>query len=162
MPNPWMILGAVVFAIAAYFYGHQQGGNAVRVEWEVEKSQANAQAAEVLQQANAKTRAVEQALAQSQVKVEKIYVEKVREVQVVRDELSDVARNGGLFIDAACPDGSGQLSSPATGAGGNHGGAKARLSGEAAEALVSIAADADEIVLQLQACQAILNEERKP
>lgn len=160
MPNPWMILGALAFAIAAYFYGHHEGGNAVTAQWEVEKSQANQQAAQALQESNARALEAERALAKKQVKVEKIYVEKTREVEVVRDQLVDVARTGGLFIDAACSNGSGQLSGAATGGGGNHGREKARLSNEAAEALVAIAADADKVVQQLTACQSILNEER--
>jgi hypothetical protein len=43
----------------------------------------------------------------------------------------------------------------------DHGGTKARLSGEAAEALIAIAADADEIVHQLKSCQEILRSERE-
>jgi hypothetical protein len=162
MPNPWIILGAVAFAIAAYFYGHYEGGHAVTAQWEAEKSQANAQAAQVLQEANARVLEAERALAVRQVKVEKVYVEKIKEVEVERNSLSATARNDGLFIDAACPDSGGELSGAATGPGGDHGGTKARLSGEAADALIALAADADEVVHQLQACQAILIEERKP
>ncbi len=157
-----MILGAVVFAIAAYFYGHYEGGHAVKAEWEAEKSEANAQAAQALQDANARVLEAERALAVKQVKVEKIYVEKIREVEIERNSLSAASRDDGLFIDAACPDRGGELPGVAAGPGGDHGGEKARLSESSANALIALAADADEIVHQLTACQAILREERQP
>lgn len=160
MPNPWMILGALAVVIAAYFYGHHEGGNAVTAQWEIEKSQANQQSAEVLQQANARALDAERALAKKQVKMEKIYVENVREVEVVRDQLVNVAHTDGLFIDATCSDSSGKLPGVATSAGGNYGTTKARLSESTAEALINIAADGDKIVQQLTACQSVLNEER--
>jgi hypothetical protein len=93
--------------------------------------------------------------------VEKVYVDKVRTVEVERRQLVDVARTDGLFIDAACPDNSNPVPSAAASPGGDHGGTKARLSGEAAEALIAIAADADEITHQLTACQEILRNERE-
>jgi hypothetical protein len=93
--------------------------------------------------------------------VEKVYVDKIRTVEVVRDKLIDTARTDGLFIDAACPDRSNPVPSAASSPSSDHGGAKARLSGEAAEALIAIAADADEITHQLNACQEILRNERE-
>jgi prophage endopeptidase len=93
--------------------------------------------------------------------VEKVYVDKIRTVEVVRDKLIDTARTDGLFIDAACPDHSNPVPSAASSPSSDHGGAKARLSGEAAEALIAIAADADEITHQLTACQEILRNERE-
>jgi hypothetical protein len=82
-------------------------------------------------------------------------------VEVEKQQLIDVVRTDGLFIDAACPDPSNAVSSPAASPGSDHGGTKARLSGETAEALIAIAADADEITHQLTACQEILRNERE-
>ena len=161
MPNPYVILGALVFAICSYFYGHHTGVQVTKAEWEAEKAVAAAEAAKILKAEQDKVREFEHLLANTQTRVEKVYVDKVREVQVERNSLSTTARNDGLFIDAACPDNSNPVPSAAPSTSSDHGGTKARLSGEAAEALIAIAADADEIVHQLKSCQEILRNERE-
>jgi hypothetical protein len=114
-----------------------------------------------LAKANQEVRELEHLLANTQNRVEKVYVDKIRTVEVEKQQLIDVARTDGLFIDAACPDNSNAVPSAASSASSDHGGTKARLSGEAAEALIAIAADADEITHQLTACQEILRNERE-
>jgi hypothetical protein len=161
MPNPYVIIGALVFAICSYFYGHHTGVQVTKAEWEAEKLVAAADAARILKAEQDKVREYEHLLANTQNRVEKVYVDKIRTVEVVRDKLIDTARTDGLFIDAACPDRSNAVPSAATSPGSDHGGTKARLSGEAAEALIAIAADADEITHQLNACQEILRNERE-
>jgi len=161
MPSPYVIIGALVFAICSYFYGHHTGVQVTKAEWEAEKATAAIEAGKVLDKANQEVRELEHLLANTQTRVEKVYVDKVRTVEVERKQLVDVARTDGLFIDAACPDNSNPVPSAAASPGSDHGGAKARLSGEAAEALIAIAADADEITHQLNACQEILRNERE-
>jgi hypothetical protein len=161
MPSPYVIIGALVFAICAYFYGHHTGVAVTKADWEAEKAVAAADAAKILKAEQDKVREFEHLLANTQTRVEKVYVEKIRTVEVEKQQLIDVARTDGLFIDAACPDNSNAVSSPAASPGSDHGGTKARLSGEAAEALIAIAADADEITHQLTACQEILRNERE-
>ena len=160
MPNPYVIIGALVFAICSYFYGHHTGVQVTKAEWEAEKLVAAADAARILKAEQDKVREYEHLLANTQNRVEKVYVDKIRTVEVVRDKLIDTARTDGLFIDAACPDRSNPVPSAAASTSSDHGGTKARLSGEAAEALIAIAADADEITHQLTACQEILRNER--
>jgi hypothetical protein len=161
MPNPYIILGALIFAICSYFYGHHTGVQVTKAEWEAEKATAAIEAGKVLAAEQAKVAEFEHLLANTQNRVEKVYVDKIRTVEVERKQLVDVARTDGLFIDASCPDSSNAVSSPAASPGSDHGGKKARLSGEAAEALIAIAADADEITHQLTACQEILRNERE-
>jgi hypothetical protein len=161
MPNPWVIVGALALVVGSYFYGHHTGVQVTKADWEAEKAAAAIEAGKVLAKANQEVRELEHLLANTQTRVEKVYVDKVREVQVERNSLSATARNDGLFIDAACPDSSNAVPSPAASPSGDHGGTKARLSGEAAEALIAIAADADEVVNQLTACQEILRNERE-
>jgi DNA gyrase/topoisomerase IV subunit A len=161
MPSPWVIIGALVLVIGSYFYGHRTGVQVTKADWEAEKAAAAIEAGKVLAKANQEVRELEHLLANTQNKVEKVYVEKIRTVEVEKQQLIDVARTDGLFIDAACPDPSNAVSSPAASPGSDHGGTKARLSGEAAEALIAIAADADEITHQLTACQEILRNERE-
>jgi hypothetical protein len=161
MPNPYVIVGALVLVICSYFYGHHTGVQVTKADWEAEKATAAIEAGKILDKANKEVRELEHLLANTQNRVEKVYVKKVRTVEVERQQLVDVARTDGLFIDASCPDSSNSVSSPAASPGSDHGGAKARLSGEAAEALIAIAADADEITHQLTACQEILRNERE-
>jgi hypothetical protein len=161
MPSPYVIVGALVLVICSYFYGHHAGVQVTKAEWEAEKAAAAIEAGKVLAAEQAKVTEYEHLLANTQNRVEKVYVDKIREVQVERNSLSATARTDGLFIDAACPDNSNPVPSAAASPGGDHGGTKARLSGEAAEALIAIAADADEITHQLTACQEILRNERE-
>jgi len=161
MPNPYVIVGALVLVICSYFYGHQTGVAVTKAEWEAEKLVAAADAARILKAEQDKVTEYEHLLANTQNRVEKVYVDKIRTVEVVRDKLIDTARTDGLFIDAACPDHSNPVPSAAASTSSDHGGTKARLSGEAAEALITIAADADEITHQLNACQEILRNERE-
>ena len=161
MPSPYVIVGALVLVICSYFYGHHTGVQVTKADWEAEKATAAIEAGKALDKANKEVRELEHLLANAQTKVEKVYVDKVRTVEVERRQLVDVARTDGLFIDAACPDNSNPVPSPAASPSSDHGGAKARLSGAAAEALIAIAADADEIVYQLKACQEILRNERE-
>ncbi len=161
MPNPYVIVGALVFAICAYFYGHHTGVQVTKAEWEAEKATAAIEAGKVLAAEQAKVAEFEHLLANTQTKVEKVYVDKVRVVEVEKQQLINTARTDGLFIDATCPDNSNPVPSATPSASSDYGGTKARLSGEAAEALIAIAADADEVVNQLTACQEILRNERE-
>lgn len=161
MPNPYVIIGALVFAICSYFYGHHTGVQVTKAEWETEKAAAAIEAGKVLAAEQAKVAEFEHLLANTQTRVEKVYVDKVRTIEVEKQKLVDVARTDGLYIDASCPDNSNAVPSATPGSGSDHGSTKARLSGEAAEALIAIAADADEITNQLTACQEILRNERE-
>ena len=161
MPNPYVIVGALVLVICSYFYGHHTGVQVTKAEWEAEKATAAIEAGKVLAAEQAKVAEFEHLLANTQTKVEKVYVDKVRTVEVEKQKLVDVARTDGLYIDASCPDSSNAVPSASPGSGSDHGNTKARLSGAASEALIAIAADADEIVNQLTACQEILRNERE-
>jgi hypothetical protein len=161
MPNPWVLLGGLALIIASYFYGNYVGVAVTKADWEAEKAEAAIEAGRVLAKAQDEVRELEHLLANTQNRVEKVYVEKIRTVEVEKQQLVDIARTDGLFIDAACPDPSNPVPGSASSPSGDHGGTKARLSGEAAEALIAIAADADEITHQLTACQEILRNERE-
>jgi hypothetical protein len=161
MPNPWVIVGALALVIGSYFYGHHTGVEVTKTAWEAEKAAAAIEAGKVLAAKQAKVAEYEHLLANTQTKVEKVYVDKVRTVEVEKQKLVTVARTDGLFIDAACPDRSSAVPSAAPAPSSSNGNTKARLSGEAAEALIAIAADADEVTHQLTACQEILRNERE-
>jgi hypothetical protein len=158
MINPWVIVGGLVIVIASFFYGHHTGAKSTMAAWEKEKAMANQEAFDKLTAANAQVREYEQKLATVQNNVEKVYVKKINDVKKQRDDA--IAKSNGLFIDATCPNSGSKLPETSSDSSVNNGGEKARLSREAAEFLISIAADADEIVHQLNACQQILINER--
>jgi hypothetical protein len=161
MPNPWVIVGVFALVIGSYFYGNHVGVQMTKAEWEAEKAALAIEAGKVLAAEQNKVREFEHLLANTQNRVEKVYVEKIRTVEVESQRLVDIARTDGLFINATCSDNSNAMPGAAASPGGDHGGTKARLSGETAEALIAIAADADEITHQLTACQEILRNERE-
>lgn len=161
MINPWVLVGGAALVVGSYFYGYSTGSDVAKSAWEAEKAIATKEAMENFIAASEKVKTLEQQLATKQNKVEKVYVNKIRTVEVESKRITDIARNDGLFIDASCPDSNNPLSGSASGASGSDGAKKARLSREASDALISIAADADTIVHQLTACQAILEAERQ-
>ena len=161
MINPWFLVGSGVLIIASYFYGYSTGYDVSKSAWEAEKSITTKEAMDNMIAATDKVKSLEQELATKQNKVEKVYVNKIRTVEVESKRITDIARNDGLFVDASCADSSGPLPDSASGSGSSNGSQKAKLSRKAADALISIAADADTIVHQLTACQAILEAERQ-
>jgi hypothetical protein len=161
MPSPYVIIGALVFAICTYFYGHHTGVQVTKADWEAEKAAMAVEAAKTMAEVTTQVRELEHLLANTQTRVEKVYVDKIKVVEIEREQFINVARTDGLFIDATCPDNSNPMSGIASSPSGDYGATKARLSGETAEALIAIAADADEITHQLTACQEILRNERE-
>lgn len=161
MPNPWLLVGAAALVICSFFYGRHTGVQVTKADWEAEKAALAVEAANTLAKAQAEVAEVERLLAAKQNKVERVYVDRIKTVEDDSQRLSDISKSDGLFISASCPDNSNTMPSAASSASGDNAGTKARLSGEAAEALIAIAADADRIVHQLTACQKILEAERQ-
>jgi hypothetical protein len=66
-----------------------------------------------------------------------------------------------LYVDARCPGRGDGVPAAEPGAGGRDGEARAELSRQAAEFLVSLASEADAAVKQLAACQAVIESDRR-
>lgn len=164
MPNPWVIVGMLVLVISSYFYGHNQGGKEMLAAWNAEKAEANAQATKVLEAERAKVAAKEKAQAANFRVAEARLLRETKKVQDEKAALMSAARTDGLFVNldaSACSDGSGSVPGATSGSGNGDGRARARLPEQVAEGLIGLAADADEVVIQLQTCQQILKAERK-
>jgi len=164
VPNPWVIIGMLVLVTSSYFYGHNQGGKEMLAAWNAEKAEANAQATKVLEAERAKAAAREKAQAANFRVAEARLLRETKKVQDEKAALITTARTDGLFVNldaAACADGSGSVPGAASGSGNGDGRARARLPDQVAEGLIGLAADADEVVIQLQTCQQILKAERK-
>lgn len=167
--NPYVILGAVVlWAISLFGVGHWQnnaGHEAERLVWQeranTELATANAKILQMENDARETEHQHSEEVAAAAAKYEK---EKTN-VIAQKDAAIASLRSGTLRLRdpyspgiKTCGDPIGAI---ATATGGRDGGAPTQLSGETSEFLISLASEADEVVKQLQACQAIVLSDRK-
>ena len=164
--NPWIIVGFLVALIAVgaggYMKGETDGRTSEHNQWETREAAINADAAIKIAAADAKVAAAEHALSVNLNAVDTIYQGKLKE----KDNALAVARTDahahGLFVDAICPASTGNTAGSITAAAGlGYGATHARLPDALADAVLAIGADADKVVEQLTACQAVVIADRK-
>ena len=162
MPKSWILLAMFVVAISSYFYGHRQGQAVVQAQWQAEKAEANAQAAIAINKAQEAARATERYQAQKFQQAEAKLLEENRKVQNEKNDLLAAARNNGLRLPGAkSANNSGGMPETAARASSNQPETICYLPEEFVRDLANEAERADQITLQLTACQMILEEERK-
>lgn len=161
----YLIAGA--FVLAALAWGvrsiYQSGREAERKVWEQREAKITADANEKVRLAQQRLIAQERAHAAALTEVSADYQRKLQENVNAKDRVIAGLRDGSrkLFVSARCPNAGGVVSGAPAGAGGRDGDARAELSGSAAEFLVAIASEADAVVRQLSACQAVIAADRK-
>lgn len=150
-------------AISAYFYGHRQGQAVIQAEWQAEKAEANAQAALAIKKAQDAAIATERRQAAQFRTVEAKLIADNRKVQDEKNALLDgFSKSGGLRLPSSkSADNSSAVSTAATSASGSDAEAVCHLPEEFVRELAAEAQRADQITYQLEACQMILEEERK-
>jgi hypothetical protein len=163
MPKSWIFLAMFVVAISSYFYGHRQGQAVIQAQWQAEKAEANAQAALAIKKAQDEAIATERRQVAQFRTVEAKLIEDNRKVQNEKDALLDsFSKSGGLRIPSAkSANNSNAVSSASSSSGSNNAKAVCHLPEEFVRELANEAERADQITLQLTACQMILEEERK-
>lgn len=162
MPKSWILLAMFVVAISSYFYGHRQGQAVVQAEWQAEKAEANAQAALAIKKAQDEAMATERRQAAQFRTVEAKLIEDNRKVQNEKDALLANFKSSGLRLPSTKgTDHSGTVSSITSSSSGDNAEAVCHLPEEFVRDLATEAERADQITLQLTACQMILEEERK-
>lgn len=163
MPKSWIFLAMFVVAISSYFYGHRQGQAVIQAEWQAEKAEANAQAALAIKKAQDEAIATERKQAAQFRTVEAKLIEDNRKVQNEKDALLDsFNKSGGLrFPSSKSANNSSAVSSATSSSASNNAEAVCHLPEEFVRELANEAERADQITLQLTACQMILEEERK-
>lgn len=169
--NPYLIIGALVAVIASFFAGQHNGARVERAGWlQRENAELVAANAKILQ-LEEKARAEEAAHAVALNKISADYQGALNDARAETKRLADAARTGGfrLRVHAACPGtapGAAGAASAAPGgrdgppAGELPGEAAATLSGADAAFLIDLAGEADEVVRQLGACQAVVRADR--
>lgn len=163
MPKSWIFLAMFVIAISSYFYGHRQGQAVIQAEWQAEKAEANAQAALAIKKAQDEAIATERRQVAQFRTVEAKLIEDNRKVQNEKDALLDsFTKSGGLRLPSSkSANNSNAVSSASSSSGSNNAEAVCHLPEEFVRKLANEAERADQITLQLTACQMILEEERK-
>ena len=161
IPSPHLLgILAIAWVVSlglAGYTGYDYGSSSVEARWQAREVQVNAEHSAKLQAATERAREVERAANERYATVDASYQKRLQEVNRAKTAALDaLGRAGRLSIPAECPSsGSAMPGTPAAASIGN-GGARARLSDSAARFLVGLASEADAVVEQLRACQAVL------
>lgn len=151
--------------IGAYFYGRADGVAITERNWQAREAKINAEHAEKIAAAGKLARDAEGRHAAELAAVSADYQKKLKENRDAKDRaIADLRRtHQRLSIPAACPPpGGGGVPETRSASGGRDGEARAQLSQSAIDFLISLAAEADEVVLQLTACQAVVPRPTPP
>jgi len=137
MPNPWLIIGAIAFVMASYFYGHHAGFVDRDNEMQAEISRLNAVAREK-----------EQQLAQDLNNTSSQLKEANDVVTKKQSDLDRLINSGRVRLNATgCPQGSANATSTS---GNNETGAESDR--ETLRLIAEIAAEGDRAINKLNAC----------
>ena len=167
-PYGYLILAlAVLGAIAGAGYkGYSLGADSVRVEWNaaaLKEANANSKA---LQEASDRERAKEQESARKLSAASKAYQKGLANAETAKLRALDAVHTGALKLrlteSAGCEVGGSGTGTIAASAGGRDGGETGQFLGQADSAfLVALASEADQVTLQLSACQEVVRSDRQ-
>ncbi len=162
IPSPYLIIGVLIALALAGWGGERVGERLNDQAWQKREAAINAQAATKIQEANDKVREAEHKRAADVNVVAEDYENQLKDKDDAHAKALAAARSGGLFVHTACPapSGNAQGSVASTASVGN-GQARARFSDADSEFLLAIGSEADRIVAQLTACQAVIAADRK-
>ena len=170
------IFAIVSFALTAgvlvllHFYGQHQfslGEATEQARWVARENAALRAANEEISQLNTQAREQERQHAEAMAHISTQFQEQLQHVKSQKDSVIADLRTGAvrLRIPVTAPSTSaacGGIPAEAfASAAGRDGETRAELSAEAAEFLVGLASEADEVVQQLSACQALLQADRE-
>lgn len=147
----------LVLLAGTWWHGHRTGAAGVQAEWDADQARMTAR---LLAQEQA-ARAAEQQHAQALVAIDAQYQENERHAQLENNRLRAQLRTGTVRLSVPVVAGSCNLPSDDSASGLRDSSPRAELSAEAADDLVALADDADAVVRQLTACQAVVDEYQK-
>lgn len=152
-------LAALAVVLCAFATGWNLSAKYAKNVYDKQKAEADSQQARDFANAQQSARAREQELTQRIAGIDREYQEKIKAKDKERMAALAVARSRGLYVRAACPNGS--LPDAATGTRSGDGTARVRLSEPDAGFLLGLASEADQITEQLAACQTIVRADRE-
>ncbi len=164
MPNPWILIGLglawIASLVAVGSWQRDDGATDERARWQARELEQAIAAANKRHELDARYRAAEQEHATRLAAVSADYQRRLSDAQTTRRADAAAVRAGTLVLRdhaaAAGGAGGGCVPGAATAAGGRDGPAPGELSPAAAGFLLELAADADEVAVQLGACQTAL------
>lgn len=154
------LLAALALVAAVFGFGWHLGSEHTQAQWDREKAELNAQAAQEIAAANQRVLDAEHAATARIAQAEQAFTKKLQEKQDAEIAAVERARTDGLFINAECPSAADPVSSPAGNTGRGARQARVKLPATDGEFLVRLAAEADRVTEQLSACQDMLQKER--
>ncbi|BCB28409.1 hypothetical protein SKTS_32950 [Sulfurimicrobium lacus] len=166
----WLAAVALIAAVVAafYAYGQQQFGlgmTSERATWLARENGALTKANGRIKELEEQARTREHEHAQDMAVASAKYQEDLKHEKAAKDRVIADLRRGDLRlrIPVTCPvpAAGDRTAALGTGPAGRDGETRAELSVEASEFLVGLASEADEVVHQLTACQAVVNADRK-
>ena len=150
------VLAVLALLAGVWWHGHSRGAAGVQAEWDADRARLNTQL--LAQERSA--RAAEQQHTQALAAIDAKYHEDERNAQLETDRLRAQLRAGAVRLSVPVVAGSCSLSATGAGAGSGDGAERADIQPAAADDLVALAADADAVVRQLSACQAVVRADR--
>lgn len=154
------IIAGCLFVLVGMFFFFQ-GERNIQAKWNAEKAELNAEAAIALKDAQERNAQVERNHQTAVLDIDIKYNQKLQKVSNEKDAAIAAANATGLYIPADCPNNNNPLPSVASSSGADNAETRVKLSRKTAGFLISFAEEADLIVEQLNACQNILEAERK-
>lgn len=168
IPNPYILL-AVVLAWAASLVGvgwwqRHDGAAATVAAYEKRDNEALVAANAAIDQLNREARATEKAHTEQLATIGDHYATEFQVLEARRRRDVDAARDGAirLRVAGACPPGGGGAAEAPAAAAGRDGAQDAELPRAVTADLLALADDADAVVAQLTACQAVIVSDRNP
>lgn len=162
MINPWIIVGFVIALAVVGFAGERVGERLNDQAWQKREAALNADAANKIAAADAKTLAAEHTRAADINNVSARYEDQLTEKKNALASALASARTTGLFIHTGCATTTGDhMPNPSASPGGRDGGTQTKLPDTDSSFLLAIASEADGVAVQLGACQSLLKADRK-
>lgn len=165
----WLAIGLIVaFLLHGYMAhreGYAEGYAAAKGEYQKRIDDMALAATQALADAKDKARAAERAAADEQARIAEKLIAERSQAYEERDRVIDDLRAGNRRLQQrfTCPPAGrpGGVPAAAAGAGRSDGAGQGGLSGSDAEFLIREAGRADAAVRQLQACQAVIQADRR-
>lgn len=166
--NPWLILAVAILwglsvAASATKWASLKVAE-VRAEYLVRDNKALAEANAKITALNDAARATEARRVAEMSALATNYSKGFRDAEAQRQRDVAAARDGSLVLRipaSACGPGGGEAAAPRPAASGGDGATTTELPGALTADLLALAGEADQVVLQLTACQAIVTADRK-
>jgi prophage endopeptidase len=162
--NPWLILAAVGFAAVTAWVGYSQGREVEKAAWLKKENTELVAANKKIDELHTKAREKEKEHAMAVALISKTLEGENNVVRKQTENRRAAARTGGLRLrdPGIRKDTGGGIRPPASPAPCKRDGeAGADISTAASDFLLQLTGEADEVVVQLTACQAVVEQDRK-